>query len=497
MNFIFENSEMAVDYLTDVADILDDFFKGLAECGLLTSYAVQLQTAIGDLELLMRFRTLIYQFIKRLQKLLIRIPSFQNSTTTIDVSTQTSVRDEDSIPSESTVKSTAELVVTCHPVTVTSYTGDHNFMTNSCFNSSEILTVKAEPIQKTQKGGEQSVVNEKHEKDFLYQDGILTQVDISHRENVDERKVVSDKCAKPACYVNNNQDRVTPIQIVELQPMRVSEDSWKNDTANELDEFIQTKNDAVDRISVTNEEIDVNNENVVHIVVETIEKSPHITLQEEHGDSNSKNDTEEKDDTAGLAFDCDECDKSFKSSKSLEKHLQGHSGFCNMCSQVFSCVQSLQEHCRTTHNGAGCFMCETCGKRFMTKLSYTRHVDSHGGKRGAICHVCGKSFSRADYLQTHYTIHMGKRTFACSQCPRTFVRSIQLKAHEKTHSGIKDHICKVCSKGFARSDKLKEHMLRHLNIKRFQCSECSRDYAEKRDLKIHFLKVHMSAQVPV
>lgn len=39
----------------------------LADCGLLTSYAVQLQTAIGDLELLTRFRTLIYQFIKDLQ----------------------------------------------------------------------------------------------------------------------------------------------------------------------------------------------------------------------------------------------------------------------------------------------------------------------------------------------------------------------------------------------------------------------------------------------
>lgn len=45
---------------------------------------------------------------------------------------------------------------------------------------------------------------------------------------------------------------------------------------------------------------------------------------------------EEKADTAGLAFNCDECDKNFKSSRGLEKHLQGHTGFCNMCNQVYS-----------------------------------------------------------------------------------------------------------------------------------------------------------------
>lgn len=100
---------------------------------------------------------------------------------------------------------------------------------------------------------------------------------------------MSDSCSKSVSYGNNNQDRETPVHIVELQPMRVTEDTWKNDTPNELDEFIQTKKDLVDNISIDKKEIDVTSENVVHIVVETIDKPSQITLQEQHADSNSKN----------------------------------------------------------------------------------------------------------------------------------------------------------------------------------------------------------------
>lgn len=106
---------------------------------------------------------------------------------------------------------------------------------------------------------------------------------------MNETKVVSDKCSKSKSCINSNQDRVTPIHIVELQPMKVSEDTWKRETTSELDEFIHTKND-VNNIPVNNKEVDMNSENVVHIVVETIDKPPHISLQKEFADNSSKSD---------------------------------------------------------------------------------------------------------------------------------------------------------------------------------------------------------------
>jgi len=57
-------------------------------------------------------------------------------------------------------------------------------------------------------------------------------------------------------------------------------------------------------------------------------------------------------------------------------------------------MQSLQEHCRTEHGGRGCFNCQLCGKPFMTKLSYRRHMNTHGGKKGAVCDVSLFSYTR-------------------------------------------------------------------------------------------------------
>jgi uncharacterized Zn-finger protein len=50
-------------------------------------------------------------------------------------------------------------------------------------------------------------------------------------------------------------------------------------------------------------------------------------------------------------------------------------------------MQSLQEHCQAKHGGRGCFNCVLCDKDFMTKLSYRRHMNTHGGKKGAVCDV--------------------------------------------------------------------------------------------------------------
>lgn len=117
----------------------------------------------------------------------------------------------------------------------------------------------------------------------------------------------------------------------------------------------------------------------------------------------------------------------------------------------------LQEHCREEHNGTGCFECNLCGARVMTKLSLKRHIRSHSGLKAATCSVscrpseilkmiysvlhavvaflhsqiCGKTFKRADYLATHYKLHEGTRTHLCGVCGKEFASNTSLKLHEK------------------------------------------------------------------
>ncbi|XP_075226532.1 uncharacterized protein LOC142327393 isoform X2 [Lycorma delicatula] len=254
------------------------------------------------------------------------------------------------------------------------------------------------------------------------------------------------------------------------------------------------------------------NENVVHIVVEKTNNLENSVTQVE---ANQRT----EDDKEKNNYICKECNKGSKN----EKRLLQHEPICCICQQEFISFEELKEHCEISHNGSGyltcsvCnkmivtneslqkhitevhssnqnqYRCTICNKSFVTKLNLTRHIDSHAGKKTASCNVCGKSFRRSDYLQTHYKIHLGERIYACKLCPKRFIVKYQLKTHEKIHTGVKDHVCNVCQKGFARSDKLKEHMLRHLNIKRFKCNVCGKYYAENRDLKAH-LKLHIKTK---
>ncbi|XKL62402.1 hypothetical protein PGB90_002235 [Kerria lacca] len=166
---------------------------------------------------------------------------------------------------------------------------------------------------------------------------------------------------------------------------------------------------------------------------------------------------------------------------------------CDMCNKTFNRIQNLQEHCREEHNGTGCFECNLCGTRVMTKLSLKRHIRSHSGIKTDACSICGKTFKRSDYLATHYKLHVGARTYQCAVCGKEFTSKTNLTTHEKVHLEQKDYICQQCNKSFTRRDKLRDHMLRHLNIKRFQCSLCDKRYAEKRDLRTH-LKIHESSK---
>ncbi|KAI5747559.1 hypothetical protein M8J77_015951 [Diaphorina citri] len=105
---------------------------------------------------------------------------------------------------------------------------------------------------------------------------------------------------------------------------------------------------------------------------------------------------------------------------------------CDDCDKVFNKSCYLKQHIGCFHSGDKPFKCPRCGKRFMEKLQFEKHLTKHGGEKPHKCDVCPKSFH-------HKT---------------------DLRRHSLSHNAEKPYMCPLCSKGFIRKD----HMLKHTNI---------------------------------
>ncbi|XP_071449365.1 uncharacterized protein [Hetaerina americana] len=77
-------SDDCIDFVNHLASILESFFKGLSECGFMSTYSVQLQAVGSDVALHLRFQQLVYQVVKSLKELLrrlSRVPGCETITT--------------------------------------------------------------------------------------------------------------------------------------------------------------------------------------------------------------------------------------------------------------------------------------------------------------------------------------------------------------------------------------------------------------------------------
>lgn len=83
-------------------------------------------------------------------------------------------------------------------------------------------------------------------------------------------------------------------------------------------------------------------------------------------------------------YDCNQCEKSFRSTQSLKRHLEYHTGViqkpfgCDLCEKVFRLKANLVEH-RRIHTGEKPHACEHCAANFRTISSYCAHMKKiHG-----------------------------------------------------------------------------------------------------------------------
>jgi hypothetical protein len=176
-------------------------------------------------------------------------------------------------------------------------------------------------------------------------------------------------------------------------------------------------------------------------------------------------------------FQCQLCQKSFKSGPTLQNHIQIHNKAvkCSMCPKLFPGKGKLNQHLKLIHENPGSFECETCSKKF--------------NKKGN--------------LQIHQKIHDKNRSkpFKCQRCDYTTDVRISFKLHQNSHeyqdkkfAAIKDPIkCERCLKFYKNKHALKKHMhVVHPEVP-YQCDLCGMYVKAKNSLKYHLL-LHLRKQ---
>lgn len=94
-------------------------------------------------------------------------------------------------------------------------------------------------------------------------------------------------------------------------------------------------------------------------------------------------------------FGCTFCNKKYKNTKSLSKHVKHchvrkQLGFkCDMCRRVYDSKAQLEKHTALAHINKE-YICDICGKTFFIKSKLVVHLVSHGNDRPFNCIMCEK-----------------------------------------------------------------------------------------------------------
>ena len=132
---------------------------------------------------------------------------------------------------------------------------------------------------------------------------------------------------------------------------------------------------------------------------------------------------------------------------------------CKDCGEKLANRNLLVTHRDTIHRGP--FVCDTCGKEYLSILNLKQHERIHLGTE-FVCEVqdCGKKFTAHTRLKDHVDhVHLNIRPFECETCGKCFKSNVMLKSHQRIHSDVLGYICPYCGKGFKQSAVLYRHKL--------------------------------------
>ena len=232
-----------------------------------------------------------------------------------------------------------------------------------------------------------------------------------------------------------------------------------------------------------------------------------------------------------VEFLCEECGKSFKKKFCLKRHVDRvhakiKNYICPHCQKGFFLNENLKKHIKNMHKKAREFKCPHCQVVFLEKAHLKTHVqlehadasrdcseshvlddsletedegdqDQEVAPKRFLCEECGKDFiSKCNLKKHNLYVHLKARPVQCPLCPMTFTCKYYLRKHLLTvDHGNKEKespiLCQHCGQVCPTGDELKLHVKEfHSRGNKFFCNVCSLGFSKKRHVKAHLHSLH-------
>lgn len=161
---------------------------------------------------------------------------------------------------------------------------------------------------------------------------------------------------------------------------------------------------------------------------------------------------------------------------------------CQKCPLLFTSFAKINEHMNTHYQN---YICDTCGKAFVSKSRFRTHVQSH--EVGSFpCGDCEEVLeTRAARMCHKLRVHKKGIRYTCPRCPEVFTTYYARAKHlvEGHDQHKRNYDCSACGKSFETSCKRAAHVrVIHKPLeKRYDCPQCSWYFLSKSKLKRHVM----------
>lgn len=192
---------------------------------------------------------------------------------------------------------------------------------------------------------------------------------------------------------------------------------------------------------------------------------------------------------------CENCGKNFVTLHRMVNHARTHErGMfpCRQCKETFPSYAAMYAHVSKVHKCNKRYKCPICDEKFASYKHRVKHLSTVHGEKTAVfpCALCPKVFDLCSRRTAHIRFqHLQERNHVCHECGMKFFSNYELQEHSIKHNGERIYQCDVCKKSYARLKTLREHMRIHNDDRRFVCFVCGQSFIQNCSLKQH-MRVH-------